>query len=111
MDTTLITILLSVAALSFSIYSGLRGHRRADREGAASEQEKATAEAVSHARDMTTVNIKLDGISGDVRDIKDEMRSFREEEKHLTERVVAVEQSVKSAHHRLDTLEGKSKEE
>lgn len=112
MDTaTLITVLISVAALAFSIYSGLRGHNRADKEDVTSEREKATAEAANHARDMATINVKLDGISGDVRDIKDENRSVRSDVSHLTERVVKVEESTKSAHHRLDMIEGNSKEE
>lgn len=112
MDTaTIITVFISVAALAFSIYSGLKGHHRADKESVASEREKATAEAASHARDMATINVKLDGISGDVRDIKDENRTVRSDVSHLTERVVKVEESTKSAHHRLDMIEGNLKEE
>lgn len=109
--TTLITIFVSVAALAFSIYSGLRSHKREDQETVTSEREKATAAAASHARDMATINVKLDGISGDVRDIKDEIRSVRSDVQHLTERVVKVEASTKSAHHRLDTIEGKTSKE
>lgn len=108
---TVITILISVAALAFSIYSGLRSHHRADKTGAESEKDKATAEAASRARDMATINVKLDGISGDVRDIKDEMRSVKSDVSHLTERVIVVEQSAKSAHKRLDTFEGKTTKE
>ena len=36
------------------------------------DQDRERAEAENRARDMATINVKLDGISGDVRDIKDE---------------------------------------
>ncbi len=89
----------------------MRSHHRADKADVDSNREKATTEAASHARDMATINVKLDGISGDVRDIKDENRSVRSDVSHLTERVVKVEESTKSAHHRLDMIEGNAKEE
>ena len=58
------------------------------------------------ARD-TTLNIKLDDISGDVKDIKYEMSETKRKVNELDIKFAKVEQSVKSAHHRIDKIEGK----
>lgn len=50
---------------------------------------------------------KLDNISNGVEDIRVEMRTTRERVNGLSERLSAVENSCKSAHHRLDMMEGK----
>ena len=46
--------------------------------------------------------LKLENIADDIKDIKRESRENREEMKQLRERVVIVEQSLKSYHKRLD---------
>ena len=48
------------------------------------------------------VMVKLENIADDLKDIKRESRENREEMKTLRERVVIVEQSLKSYHKRLD---------
>ena len=48
------------------------------------------------------VVVKLENIADDIKDIKRESRENREEMKQLRERVVIVEQSLKSYHKRLD---------
>ena len=50
---------------------------------------------------------KLDGIASGVEDIRVEMRTTRERVNGLSERVSAVESSCKSAHHRIDQMEGR----
>lgn len=49
---------------------------------------------------------KLDNISAGVEDIRVEIRTMRDRVGALSERVSAVENSCKSAHHRLDMIEG-----
>lgn len=49
---------------------------------------------------------KLDSITTGVTEIRVELRSMREELKDHGLHIAAVESSVKSAHHRLDELEG-----
>ena len=49
--------------------------------------------------------VKLDGIANGVDDIRVEQRAMRERVDKLAERTAGVEQSTKSAHHRLDELE------
>lgn len=97
--------LIALVALGVSIYFGSNTKKRGDRQDNRRDKDRERAEAENRARDMATINVKLDGISGDVRDIKDEMRSVRTDVSRLTERVIVVEQSTRSAHHRLDSLE------
>jgi peptidoglycan hydrolase CwlO-like protein len=92
-----ITLLISVVSLSFAIYSGLKNMKRAD-----------TSDVERRATEQATVNVKLDNIAGDCRDIKQDMSSVKKDVQSLSERLVVVEQSVKSAHHRIDGLSGES---
>ncbi len=59
-------------------------------------------DAASGAR----LEAKLDSIGNGVEDIRVEMRSMRGRVDALSERVAAVESNCKSAHHRLDQIEG-----
>lgn len=92
-----IALLLSVVSVAFSIYFGLKNKKRND-----------TADTERKATETAVINVKLDQIGGDVRDIKYDMSTVKKDVQNLTERVVAVEQSTKQAHHRIDDLaEGK----
>lgn len=93
---TIITIIISALALSFSIYMGLRSNRKAD--------DKDIADKV--ARD-TKINIKLDDISSDVKEIRYDITETKKQVAEMDKRLVLVEQSTKSAHHRLDDYFGK----
>lgn len=59
------------------------------------------------ASQMTTLIVKLENIGNGVNEIKSDMRNVREDMQELRDRLIIVEQSTKSAHHRLDTFEGK----
>ena len=48
---------------------------------------------------------KLDSISDDTKEIRKEITDVKGKVNDLSERVVMVEQSTKSAHHRLDRYE------
>lgn len=63
------------------------------------------------AANLTTLIVKLENISDGVNEIKSDMRSMKSDIQDLRDRLIRVEQSDKSAHHRLDTLESKKKEE
>ena len=51
--------------------------------------------------------VKLENIGNGVNEIKSDMRNMRNDIQDLRDRLIIVEQSTKSAHHRLDGLEGK----
>ena len=49
--------------------------------------------------------MKLDAIAGTTQEIKSEITTMREEINKHNDKIIKLEQSLKSAHHRLDTLE------
>lgn len=91
-----VTILISVVSVAFAIYFGLKSNRRNDIKDI---QEKAERD--------TRINIKLDDISGDVKDVKYDISSVKKKIEDVDKRLIVVEQSTKSAHHRIDRIEGK----
>ena len=82
--------IVSVIALLFSVYQFVKN----------SEKEDTTQ--------ITTVLIRLEAINNGVLEIKNDIKSMREDVQELRERVARVESSDKSAHHRIDRLEGKT---
>ena len=61
-----------------------------------------TLKLLLEENDNSNPYISLENIADDLKDIKRESRENREEMKTLRERVVIVEQSLKSYHKRLD---------
>lgn len=59
------------------------------------------------ASEMTTLIVKLENINNGVNEIKSDMRSMKSDIQDLRDRLIIVEQSAKSAHHRIDTIERK----
>lgn len=94
-----ITILISAVATAFAIFFGLKSNRREDVK---TIEERAAKNA--------EIIYKLDAISGTVIDIKDDVSTTRKKVEEMDRRLVIVEQSSKSAHHRIDRIEGKEEE-
>lgn len=94
-----VTILISAVATAFAIYFGLRSNRREDVK---TIEERATKNA--------EIIYKLDAISGTMNGIKDDVSTTRKKVEEMDRRLVIVEQSSKSAHHRIDRIEGKEEE-
>lgn len=65
----------------------------------------SNSDVSSEAQFKATMTEKLDGISEDTKEIKKEITDVKTKVSDLSERVVIVEQSTKSAHHRLDLFE------
>lgn len=91
-----ISVLAGIVSVAFAIYFGLKSNHRSD-----------VQDIEDRAANNAKVNMKLDIISSAVNDIKYDISATKKEVKDLTERVVSVEQSAKSAHHRLDDFLGK----
>lgn len=91
-----ITILISVVSVAFAIYFGLKSNRRSDVQDIKNEATK-----------NAEINFKLDNISSVVNDIKYDISAMRKKVDDIDKRLVVVEQSAKSAHHRIDRIEGK----
>ena len=89
-----VTVLISIISVAAAIYFGLKSAKREDNKDI---KERATADAI--------VNVKLDNISSAVNDIKYDISDTKKQVAEIDKKLVAVEQSVKSAHHRIDNLE------
>ena len=93
--TVELSLLLSGISIAFAIFFGISSKSRNDRKDI--EQEKE-----NRAETHTLLMTKLESIAEDVKDIKRDYRETNAEVQNLRERVVAVEQSLKSYHKRLD---------
>lgn len=86
-----LAVLISIAALIVSIVRGVKTDHKTD-----------TKEIQERVAETTRLDVKLDGISKDLGDLKDEIRLQRKEFQNLTERVAKVEASASQAHKRID---------
>ena len=89
-----ITVLISAVSVAFAVYFGLKNSRRAD-----------TKDIEERVKGDTRINMKLDVISSDTKEIRSELSSMRDDIKQHNDRLIKVEESCKSAHHRLDSVE------
>ena len=89
-----IAYLISIVSLAFSVFFGLKSSKHTD-----------TKDIEERVKDNTRINMKLDAIAGTTQEIKSEISTMREEIKKHNDKIIKFEQSLISAHHRLDTLE------
>lgn len=91
---SVIALAVTIVSVSFAIYFGVKSSKRSD-----------NSDIEGKAIERATINVKLDQIGGDVRDIKYDVTGVKKDFQLLNERVIKVEESAKSAHHRIDGLE------
>ena len=89
--STLLAVLSPMAALIFGYFSFANARKKNDKEDAAQ---------------MTTVLIKLESISENVKDIKNDLNGVKQDLSQLAERLAKAEAKVDSAHRRLDAYIG-----
>ena len=88
-----VALLVSVVSVAFSIFFGIKNSKKSDSEEIAQRI----------ARD-TRVDMKLDEISKDVKEVKDTVRSIQNDVKDHEGRIVKLEASYKAEHKRLDEV-------
>lgn len=93
--TVEVALVLSFVSVGFGVLSTVFSISRTNRRDT---QETAEEKAATNTMLIT----KLENIADDVKDIKRDYRETREEVQNLRDRVVVVEQSLKSYHKRLD---------
>ena len=86
-------LLISVISVGFAVLSGTMAIRRNNKTD---DQEEA--------KQNTVIIVKLENIADDVKEIKEHIKGLDEKIQQLDRRVTIVEQSTKSAHHRLDGI-------
>lgn len=94
LDLNLITVLISASALLFSVFSWFKNSGKVDQK-----------EIIERTKENTTINMKLDSILSTIADIKNDYTQIRKEVLDQDKRIVKVEDSARSAHHRLDGIE------
>ena len=92
--TVEVALLVSIVSVVFSGFFGIKNSKRTD-----------SKDIEGRGRDNTRINVKLDNITQTTQEIKSEIYSMREDIKSHNDRLIKVEESVKSAHHRINTLE------
>jgi predicted nuclease with TOPRIM domain len=101
-----VAIIISTISVTFSIFFGIvslvlniKNNRRTD-----------NSDLEDRVRENTRINMKLDAISSNTKDIKDEVVEMRKELNSHDNRIIKVEESVKSLHHRIDGMEAQLNE-
>lgn len=86
--------ILTFVSVVAAVYFAFKSNSRANNDEVS---KKAQVDAI--------MSQKLDSISDDTKEIRKEITDVKVKVNDLSERVVMVEQSTKSAHHRLDRYE------
>ena len=86
-----IPILISVLSL---VVSAIVGFTSIKSRNSANDRQEASQ--------LTTLIVKLETIADGVNEIKADLRNMKDDVRELRDRVIAVEQSTKSAHKRID---------
>ena len=94
-----ISQIIAIVSTCFAVFFGLQALRR-----------NRTNDDQADATQLATVIVKLDAVGTTVNEIKTDMRTFKTEQQYLRDKIVAIETSLKSAHKRIDGLEGSNDE-
>lgn len=91
---------ISLAAVAISLVFGVLNATHNGHSDIKDQLEAAKQQAAQQARVETSLSV----IQQDTADIKAEMKGLKSDLQDITRRLVVVEQSTKSAHHRIDEL-------
>lgn len=89
-----IGVFISVISVGFGLFVGIINMKR-----------NIMTDSKSEAAQLTTVIVKLENINNGISEIKAEIKNIKTETKENREKLIRLEESVKSAHKRLDKLE------
>lgn len=88
-------LIITIASVSCAIYFGIRTASRNK-----SQDDKHDADTLAR------IDVSLATVKDSLGEIKTDLRGVIAENRELRDKIVAVESSCKSAHHRIDRLEG-----
>lgn len=97
---SIIAVCISIISTFAGIYFNSKNSKHTD--------DKEIRERIE---EQTRVNLKLDEINRNTTDIKYDVSAVKKDVQSHGDRLIKVEESVKSAHHRLDTLESRMNKE
>lgn len=90
-NLTTISIICSILFGAAAFYFAFRNNKRTDVKDIT---DRATSDAI--------INVKLDNISNVTTEIRNEVKTVKDDIRAVERRVTIVEESTKQAHHRLD---------
>lgn len=90
-----VALLFSAVSLAFTLYQGITNLKF-----------KKSSDDRKEASEMTTVIVKLEAISKDTGEIKNDMKDVKNDVKRNTEQIIRLDESLKSAWKRINLLEG-----
>lgn len=94
--TVELALVVSIVSVAFSIFFGLKNNKRTD-----------TKDIEERVKENTRINVKLDDIASNIREVKAEIGTLKDDIKNHNDRIIKVEESAKQGHKRLDTLESR----
>lgn len=95
--------IVSAVVLLFAILTYVLNRRNANNSATQAIVDKAA----SDSEKLTRIDSTLENVKTDTTEIKIELRDVKRQMTEIDRRVTIAEQSAKSAHKRLDRLEGK----
>ena len=87
-------IIISVVSVAFAVYMGLRGNHKADNE-----------EREERIRTETRMDVKLNDVLSATKDTRDSVKDLQREIQGHNNRIVVVEESVRSLTRRIEAVE------
>jgi hypothetical protein len=90
-----VALVISGVSLAFGLYSGIANMKR-----------NSKTDTQQEATQLTTVIVKLENLGTGITEIKNELFNIKNDTRELRDRIIAVEQSTKQAHKRLDDMKG-----
>lgn len=97
---SIMAVIVSIISVAAMIYFNSKNSKHTD----VREIERQVAE-------RTEMNMKLDEINRNTTDIKYDVSAVKKDVQAHGDRIIKVEESCKSAHHRLDALENRVNKE
>lgn len=118
----IIAIAISIISVSAMIYFNSKNSKRTNikdleeqikekMEDVKERERERAKEIEERTREYTIINTKLDNINFSNQEIKDRLNSAIKQIQDHGDRLIKVEESAKSAHHRIDTLENRMNKE
>lgn len=90
-----VAVLISALSVAFAIYQGIVNLKR-----------NKAVDDKKEASEMTTVIVKLEGISKDTSEIKNDIKSVKTDVKHNSESIIRLDESLKSAWKIINHMQG-----
>ena len=93
-----VALIISILSVFFAIFFGALNMRRNQKADDRREQS-----------DMTTVIVKLENISADTGEIKNDIKSLKEDVRNNRDNIIRIDESLKSAWKQINELQHKER--